>query len=153
MPARCGWRAGVCVCEFLCECVSGCVNVSVSGVMWCVNMVYWAYAPTHHSTLVYIHTHSLSHSLSHAHTHSLSHSLTHTHSLSHSHTYTHSLSHSHTYTHRLPDDAVCAHANQARIRTFDQADDGTHVRYAEDVISFARKQGCVCVRVCVCECV
>jgi dipeptidase len=41
---------------------------------------------------------------------------------------------------RVPDGYVCAHANQARIRTFD-LNDPENVLYAPDVISFARSIG------------
>jgi len=41
---------------------------------------------------------------------------------------------------KVPDGAVCSHANQARIRTFDQSDPDTSL-YAADVITFARKSG------------
>jgi dipeptidase len=41
---------------------------------------------------------------------------------------------------RLPDGYICAHANQARIRTFDLHDPENSL-YAPDVISFARKIG------------
>lgn len=41
---------------------------------------------------------------------------------------------------RLPDDAICAHANQARVRQF-PLDDPENCLYAEDVITFARKKG------------
>lgn len=41
---------------------------------------------------------------------------------------------------RLPDDAVAAHANQARIRKF-ALNDPQNVLYAPDVISFAREKG------------
>lgn len=41
---------------------------------------------------------------------------------------------------RIPDGYVCAHANQARIRTF-PLDDPENCLYAEDVISFAREMG------------
>lgn len=41
---------------------------------------------------------------------------------------------------RIPDDCISAHANQARIRTFDMKDK-ENVLYSKDVIKFARKQG------------
>ena len=41
---------------------------------------------------------------------------------------------------RIPDGYVCAHANQARISTF-PLNDPENCLYAEDVISFARKEG------------
>ena len=41
---------------------------------------------------------------------------------------------------RLPDDVICAHANQARVRQF-PLDDPENCLYAEDVITFARKKG------------
>ncbi|MFA8343116.1 MAG: C69 family dipeptidase [Rhodothermaceae bacterium] len=41
---------------------------------------------------------------------------------------------------KIPDGYVSAHANQARITTFDQ-DDPENVLYAKDVISFAREKG------------
>jgi dipeptidase len=41
---------------------------------------------------------------------------------------------------RIPDDCVCAHANQARITTFPY-DDKNNCLYAEDVIAFAREKG------------
>ncbi len=41
---------------------------------------------------------------------------------------------------RVPDDAICAHANQSRIGKFDMKDK-KNVMYSKDVISFARKQG------------
>ena len=41
---------------------------------------------------------------------------------------------------KLPDGAVCAHANQARITTFPQ-DDPENCLFAEDTISFAKKIG------------
>ena len=41
---------------------------------------------------------------------------------------------------RIPDDCICAHANQSRIRQFDQKDK-KNVMYSKDVISFAREQG------------
>ncbi len=41
---------------------------------------------------------------------------------------------------RIPDGYVCAHANQARIRTF-PLNDPQNCLYAEDVISFAREKG------------
>jgi len=40
---------------------------------------------------------------------------------------------------RVPEGAICAHANQARIGTF-PLDDPDNCLYAEDVISFARKK-------------
>lgn len=41
---------------------------------------------------------------------------------------------------RIPDDAICAHANQSRIRTFDQKDK-KNVMFSEDCIKFARSKG------------
>ena len=41
---------------------------------------------------------------------------------------------------RVPDGAICAHANQARIGTF-PLDDPDNCLYAPDVISFARRKG------------
>ena len=41
---------------------------------------------------------------------------------------------------RLPDDVICAHANQARVRQF-PLDDPDNCLYAEDVITFARQKG------------
>ena len=41
---------------------------------------------------------------------------------------------------RIPDDCISCHANQSRIHRFDLKDK-KNVRYAKDVISFARKQG------------
>ncbi len=41
---------------------------------------------------------------------------------------------------RIPDDAVCAHANQSRIRTFDQ-NDSERVLFSKDCISYARRMG------------
>lgn len=41
---------------------------------------------------------------------------------------------------RIPDDAICAHANQSRIRTFNQKDK-KNVMYSKDCISFARDMG------------
>jgi len=41
---------------------------------------------------------------------------------------------------KIPDGYVCAHANQARIRTF-PLDDPENCLYADDVISFAREKG------------
>ena len=41
---------------------------------------------------------------------------------------------------RIPDDAICAHANQSRIGKFDMRDK-QNVMYSKDVISFARKRG------------
>ena len=41
---------------------------------------------------------------------------------------------------RIPDDCICAHANQSRIHQFDQKDK-KNVIYSKDVISFARRQG------------
>lgn len=41
---------------------------------------------------------------------------------------------------RVPDGAICAHANQARIRQF-PLDDPENCIYSSDVISFARKKG------------
>ena len=41
---------------------------------------------------------------------------------------------------RIPDDAICAHANQSRIRTFNQKDK-QNVLYSKNVIKYARQQG------------
>ncbi len=41
---------------------------------------------------------------------------------------------------RIPDNAVCAHANQSRIRTFDQKDK-ENVMFSEDCIGYARRMG------------
>ena len=41
---------------------------------------------------------------------------------------------------RVPDDAICAHANQSRIRTFDQKDK-KNVMFSKNCITFARQQG------------
>ena len=41
---------------------------------------------------------------------------------------------------KIPDGYICAHANQARIRTFPQ-NDWRNCLYSKDVISFARKKG------------
>ena len=41
---------------------------------------------------------------------------------------------------RVPDDCICAHANQSRIRQF-PLDDPDNCLYAKDVISFAREKG------------
>ena len=41
---------------------------------------------------------------------------------------------------RVPDDAICAHANQSRITTFNPKDT-KNVMCSKDVISFARKKG------------
>ena len=41
---------------------------------------------------------------------------------------------------RIPDDCICAHANQSRIHQFDQKDK-KDVLFSKDVISFARKMG------------
>ncbi|MCF0167683.1 MAG: C69 family dipeptidase [Bacteroidales bacterium] len=41
---------------------------------------------------------------------------------------------------RIPDDCICAHANQSRIHQFDLKDK-ENVLYSKDVISFARKKG------------
>ena len=41
---------------------------------------------------------------------------------------------------RVPDDCISAHANQARIHTFDM-DDKNNCIYSSDVVSFAREQG------------
>jgi len=41
---------------------------------------------------------------------------------------------------RIPDDAVCAHANQSRIRTFDQKDK-QNVMFSKNVVKYARQQG------------
>ncbi len=40
---------------------------------------------------------------------------------------------------RIPDDAICAHANQSRIRTFNLKDK-ENVLYSDNVISFAREK-------------
>lgn len=40
----------------------------------------------------------------------------------------------------IPDDAICAHANQSRIRTFDQKDK-KNVMFSKDCIKFARSKG------------
>lgn len=41
---------------------------------------------------------------------------------------------------RIPDDAICAHANQSRIRKFDRKDK-ENVMCSKNVVDFARKQG------------
>lgn len=41
---------------------------------------------------------------------------------------------------RIPDDAVCAHANQSRIRKFNQKDK-ENVMFSKDCIKYARKMG------------
>ena len=41
---------------------------------------------------------------------------------------------------RIPDDAICAHANQSRIGKFNMKDK-QNVMYAKDVVSFARSKG------------
>ena len=41
---------------------------------------------------------------------------------------------------RIPDDAICAHANQSRIRTFDRKDK-KNVMFSKDCIKFARSKG------------
>ena len=41
---------------------------------------------------------------------------------------------------RIPDDAICAHANQSRIRTFDQKDK-KNVMFSKDCIKIARSKG------------
>ena len=41
---------------------------------------------------------------------------------------------------RIPDDCICAHANQSRIRTFDMKDK-KNVMYSKDVVKFAREKG------------
>ncbi len=41
---------------------------------------------------------------------------------------------------RIPDGAICAHANQSRIKTFDLKDK-QNVLYSKNVISFARERG------------
>lgn len=41
---------------------------------------------------------------------------------------------------RIPDDAICAHANQSRIRTFNQKDK-KNVMFSKDCITFARERG------------
>ena len=41
---------------------------------------------------------------------------------------------------RVPDDAICAHANQSRITKFNMNDKG-NVLYSKDVVSFARSKG------------
>ncbi len=40
---------------------------------------------------------------------------------------------------RIPDNAVCAHANQSRIGKFNMKDK-KNVMYAKDVVSFARRR-------------
>ena len=46
---------------------------------------------------------------------------------------------------RIPDDAICAHANQSRIRTFNQKDK-KNVMFSKDCITFAREKGWVIVK-------
>lgn len=41
---------------------------------------------------------------------------------------------------RIPDDAICVHANQSRIRTFNQKDK-KNVMFSKDCITFAREKG------------
>ena len=41
---------------------------------------------------------------------------------------------------RIPDDAICAHANQSRIRKFDMRDK-QNVLYSKNVVSYARSKG------------
>ena len=41
---------------------------------------------------------------------------------------------------RIPDDAICAHANQSRIGKFNMKDK-KNLMYAKDVVSFARRKG------------
>lgn len=41
---------------------------------------------------------------------------------------------------RIPDNAICAHANQSRIRTFDQKDK-KNVLFSKNVVKYARQQG------------
>ncbi len=41
---------------------------------------------------------------------------------------------------RIPDNAICAHANQSRIRTFDQKDK-QNVMFSKNVVKFARSKG------------
>ena len=41
---------------------------------------------------------------------------------------------------RVPDDAICAHANQSRIRTFNKKDK-QNVMCSKNVVSYAREQG------------
>lgn len=41
---------------------------------------------------------------------------------------------------RIPDDAICAHANQSRIRKFNQKDK-KNVMFSKDCIDFARRKG------------
>lgn len=41
---------------------------------------------------------------------------------------------------RIPDNAVCGHANQSRIRTFDQRDK-KNVLYSDNVVKFAHQKG------------
>ncbi len=41
---------------------------------------------------------------------------------------------------RIPDGALCAHANQSRIRTFDQ-EDKENVLFSDDCIGYARRMG------------
>ena len=42
---------------------------------------------------------------------------------------------------RVPDDAICGHANQSRITTFDMTDRSGDVLYSKNVVSYARKMG------------
>ncbi len=44
---------------------------------------------------------------------------------------------------RIPDDAICAHANQSRIRKFNQKDK-KNVMFSKDCIKFARSKGWFC---------
>lgn len=41
---------------------------------------------------------------------------------------------------RIPDDCICAHANQSRIHRFDMKDKN-NVMYSRDVVTYARKKG------------
>lgn len=41
---------------------------------------------------------------------------------------------------RIPDNAICGHANQSRIRTFDRTDTA-NVRCSDNVVAFARSKG------------
>lgn len=41
---------------------------------------------------------------------------------------------------RIPDDCICAHANQSRIHRFDMKDK-KNVMYSKDVVSYARRKG------------
>ena len=41
---------------------------------------------------------------------------------------------------RIPDDAICGHANQSRITTFDQKDKN-NVMFSKNVVKYARKMG------------